>query len=167
MRCSVCDEVIPEGSLFCPNCGTRVAAPANTGETVASPAVAPPSTAQPLRQPYDTPTAPQWSAPAQPQWVTAPNYTQTAAVPNSTTAVVSLIFGILSWVALPVIGPIVAVIAGHMARGEIRRSNGMVGGGGMATAGLILGYLQFALLLLAICAIVGLGLLALVGSSAP
>jgi hypothetical protein len=81
--------------------------------------------------------------------------------------VVSLVFGILTWVFLPVIGPIVAVVAGHMARAEIRRSNGQVGGGGMALAGLVLGYLQIALLILAICAIVAIGVLAAVGSRVP
>ena len=82
---------------------------------------------------------------------------------------VSLVFGILTWIFLPVIGPIVAVVAGHMARAEIRRSNGQVGGGGMATAGLVLGYLQIALFVLAICAIVAIGFLTLLGSrvSAP
>jgi hypothetical protein len=80
--------------------------------------------------------------------------------------VISLIFGILSWVMLPVVGPIVAVVAGHMARAEIRSSNGQVGGGGMATAGLILGYLQIALFVLAICAIVAIGFLTLLGSRA-
>jgi len=87
-----------------------------------------------------------------------------AGPPNSTAALVSLIFGILSWVMLPLVGPIVAVIAGHMARAEIRRSNGQVGGSGMATAGLVLGYLQIALLVLALCAIVAIAILAAIGS---
>jgi hypothetical protein len=81
--------------------------------------------------------------------------------------VVSLVFGILSWVMLPVVGPIVAVVAGHMARAEIRRANGQIGGGGMATAGLVLGYLQIALFVLAICAIVAIGILAALGSRVP
>jgi len=51
-----------------------------------------------------------------------------------------------------------------MARAEIRRSNGQVGGGGMATAGLVLGYLQIALFALAICAIVAIGILTMLGS---
>jgi hypothetical protein len=95
-----------------------------------------------------------------PQWV-APG-----SAPNSTAAIVSLIFGILSWIVLPGIGPIVAVVAGHMARAEIRRSNGQVDGGGMAMAGLVLGYLQIALLALAICAIVAIGILTLLGARA-
>jgi hypothetical protein len=90
-----------------------------------------------------------------------------ANLPNSTAAVVSLIFGILSWVMLPLIGPIVAVVAGHMARNQIRSSNGQLGGSGMATAGLILGYLQLALFVLAICAIVVIGILAAIGSRVP
>ena len=165
MRCSVCDELIPEGSLFCPNCGTRVAAPADAGAPGPAQPVAPA-----LRQPYDDrPTPPQWSTPNQPpsapQWVQPAVYSASVPMPNSTAAVVSLIFGILSWFALPVIGAIVAVVAGHRARAEIRRSNGALGGGGMATAGLVLGYLHFALLGLAICAIIGIGFLALLGST--
>ena len=65
---------------------------------------------------------------------------------TSTAAIISLIAGILGFVQiLPVIGPIAAVIAGHMAKNEIRKSAGMVSGNGMATAGLILGYVMIAL----------------------
>jgi len=121
--------------------------------------------APPLSQPYDA--APQTVAPqtAVPQWVAPGNAPYgVAGPPNSTAAVVSLVFGILAWFLLPVIGPIVAVVAGHMARAEIRRSNGQVGGGGMAMAGLVLGYLQLALFALAICAIIAIGILTLLGS---
>lgn len=70
-----------------------------------------------------------------------------APVPQtSALAIVSLIFGILAWIMLPVLGPIVAVITGHMARAEIRRSEGRMTGDGLAIGGLVLGYLQFALL---------------------
>ena len=43
-----------------------------------------------------------------------------------------------------------------MARGEIRRSNGAIQGGGLALAGLILGYIQVGLLLLGCVALVAL-----------
>ena len=49
------------------------------------------------------------------------------AAPASSTsalAVVSLIAGIFSWILMPFIAGVVAVICGHMARGEIKRSNG-------------------------------------------
>ena len=76
--------------------------------------------------------------------------------PNSTLAIVSLIAGILGFVQIvPIIGPIVAVITGHMAKNEIRNSMGQLGGDGMATAGLILGYLPLIAGILCLC-IVGI-----------
>ncbi|MBE0411710.1 MAG: DUF4190 domain-containing protein [Anaerolineales bacterium] len=73
-------------------------------------------------------------------------------VQSSTLAIVSLVAGILSWFLLPLIGSIVAVVTGHMAKREIRESLGKLSGDGMATAGLILGYVQLALIILGICA---------------
>ena len=67
---------------------------------------------------------------------------------TSTLAVVSLIFGILGWILIPWIGSLVAIVTGHLARGEIRRSPGALDGDGMAVAGLVLGYAMFALTLL-------------------
>lgn len=72
----------------------------------------------------------------------------TSATPTSALAIVSLVFGILAWVMLPVLGPIVAVITGHMARAEIRRGPGRIDGDGLAIGGLVLGYLQIAMLLI-------------------
>src|SRR5258708_34365387 len=57
-------------------------------------------------------------------------------------AVASLIFGILSWFLCPLVGGVVAVVLGHVARGQIRRSG--EGGAGLAIAGLILGYAHLA-----------------------
>ncbi len=73
-----------------------------------------------------------------------------AVVPRtSVTAVVSLVSGLLCWVALPFVGAIVAVVCGHVARSEIRRAPpGNVDGEGMALAGLVLGYVQLALCVL-------------------
>ena len=62
------------------------------------------------------------------------------------TAVVSLVSGILGWLVIPVIGAIPATILGHRARWAVIRSGGVLRGEGIATAGLILGYLQLAVL---------------------
>jgi hypothetical protein len=71
---------------------------------------------------------------------------------TSTAAIISLIAGILGFVQiLPVIGPIAAVISGHMAKSEIKKSGGMVTGNGMATTGLILGYVTIAIGLCLAC----------------
>jgi len=69
---------------------------------------------------------------------------------TSTTAVISLVFGILCWMAIPFIGAVVAVVCGHLARGEIRRAPpGSIEGDGMAVAGLVLGYAHLVLFALA------------------
>ncbi len=71
--------------------------------------------------------------------------------PNSTMAIVSLIAGITGFSLVPVIGSIVAVITGHMAKKEIRESGGMIGGDGLATVGLVLGYAGLTIGVLGIC----------------
>jgi hypothetical protein len=95
--------------------------------------------------------------------VPPPAYRTTSAM-----AVVSLVFGIAAWCMLPVVGAIVAIVCGHVARGEIRRSQGQQEGDGLAVAGLVLGYVQLAfgviLVLFAIAALV-LGLSIGFGSS--
>lgn len=63
------------------------------------------------------------------------------AAKTSVLAVWSLILGILSLVCIGFIAGIPAVICGHLARAEIRRSSGSIGGSGMALAGLITGYI--------------------------
>ena len=70
----------------------------------------------------------------------------TTAPTTSTTAILSLVFGIASWFALPFLGAIVAIVCGHIARGEIHRAApGAIGGDGLALGGLILGYLHLLL----------------------
>ena len=74
------------------------------------------------------------------------SYQPSSRSTTSSLAIVSLVFGILSWCLLPFIGAIVAVVCGHLARGEIRRSaDGPMEGDGMAVAGLVLGYLHLLL----------------------
>lgn len=61
---------------------------------------------------------------------------------TNTMALVSLISGIVSWVAMPFVAGIVAIVCGHMARKQIRASYGAEGGDGLAVTGLILGYIN-------------------------
>jgi Domain of unknown function (DUF4190) len=60
----------------------------------------------------------------------------------SALAITSLIFGIASWIVIPILGSIVAIITGHMARGDIRRNPDTKQGDGLAIGGLILGWLN-------------------------
>lgn len=59
-------------------------------------------------------------------------------------AVTSLVCGLLGFVLL--FPSLLAVIFGHVARGAIARSGGSLKGGGMALAGLIMGYVMMALI---------------------
>ena len=59
---------------------------------------------------------------------------------TSTLAVISLIAGILGWSLLPLLGSVGAIVTGHMARREIRRSAGTLDGDGLALTGLVLGW---------------------------
>lgn len=62
--------------------------------------------------------------------------------PTNSLAVVSLVAAILSWVVCPFVGAVIAVITGHIARSQIRRTGEV--GDGTALVGLILGYVHLA-----------------------
>ena len=83
-----------------------------------------------------------------------PSYRSTS--PTNSLAVVSLVFGILAWCVLPFVGAIVAIICGHLARGEIRRASAdnRMEGDGMAVAGLLLGYAQLVLWVLLVFVVI-------------
>jgi hypothetical protein len=73
------------------------------------------------------------------------------APPNSSMAIVSLIAGILGLTIFPLIGSIVALITGSMAKKEINESRGALGGEGMAKAGVILGWIGVGLSVVGCC----------------
>ncbi|KHK96844.1 hypothetical protein LK09_13370 [Microbacterium mangrovi] len=89
------------------------------------------------------PQSPYAGPPAAPAYG-APAY---VAPPTNTLAVVSLIAGIASWVVLPFVAAVVAVITGHMSLGRIKQSG--ESGRGMALAGVILGWVNIGLSILA------------------
>ena len=71
---------------------------------------------------------------------------------DSSLAIASLVCGLLTWSFVPFFGAIAAIITGHVAKKEIRESQGTLSGDGMALAGLILGYTQLGLIVLgALC----------------
>ncbi|HZF96793.1 MAG TPA: DUF4190 domain-containing protein [Pseudoxanthomonas sp.] len=72
---------------------------------------------------------------------------------TSTLAIVSLVTGVLGWTLMPFFGSLVAIVTGHMARGEIRRNPGMEGDS-MAVIGLVLGWVAVIGMLLAVMAFV-------------
>jgi hypothetical protein len=165
MNCTTCDAPLEDGALFCANCGMRV----TPASSAATPTIVLPGGPQPTA-PQTPPTtyappptygAQQGSMTPQP-YVPPQTMYAPSSVPNSNAALISLVFGILAWLGLVLIGAIVAIVAGHMARNQIRASGGQIGGSGMALAGLLLGYIQLAVLLLGCAAFF---LLVIIGSA--
>jgi hypothetical protein len=81
---------------------------------------------------------------------------------TSVAAIVSLVAGILTWFSVPLLWlvvptplcAIVAIVAGHMARAEIRRAPDRVEGNGLALTGLILGWSLVVIFVLSLLAVV-------------
>lgn len=96
----------------------------------------------------------------------------TPAKQTSTLAIVSLSTGIagiiLGWNFVPFLASIIAVITGHMARKEIRNSNGAIEGDGLALAGLITGWAMIILSVIGLLLIILFfgGILAFLGMAA-
>ena len=92
-----------------------------------------------------------------------------ASLPTNSLAIASLISGILAWLGVFGVGGILAVIFGHMAKKEIRNNLGAQTGDGLATAGLVLGYLNIAIAVVAVCVVLAIlgGGLAMLGLSLP
>ena len=80
-----------------------------------------------------------------------PGYTPVP--PNSTTAIISLVAGILGLSLVPGLGSIVALITGNMAKKEIAASGGTLGGEGMANIGVVLGWIGVVIGIGTICCI--------------
>ncbi len=129
------------------------ASPPPTGYAAYPPFDAPPPTGQPITPGYTPSPAPNYGY-YPPPYPPPPSY----APQLSTKAIVSLGCGIGSWVIVPFIGAIIAVIMGHMARGEIQRSQGAMTGDGFAIAGLVLGYINLIVSILGIAFIILLAL---------
>ncbi len=76
-----------------------------------------------------------------------------AALPTSTLAIVSMIAGVLGFTIFPVIATIVALATGYAARKETRAVPPLAGGDGLATAGIIMGWVQVGLTVISICCV--------------
>jgi len=74
-----------------------------------------------------------------------------APLPTSTLAIVSLVAGILGFTLLPAIGTVVALITGTLARQETRSHPPRASGDGLATAGIVMGWIQVGLSVLGSC----------------
>ena len=97
-----------------------------------------------------TQIAGQQAAPSTTVPMVGPGVALSMARPNNTLAVVSLVAGILSFFGhiVPFLGgftlALIAIVAGHVARNQIKQTG--EGGSGFAVAGMVIGYIHIAIL---------------------
>jgi hypothetical protein len=144
--CNKCGKEVGEGDAFCRGCGyglgggeaaegTAEAAAVDAAdgtdagpvETASPPPPVPPVTPPPLFPPPAAPRA--------------------GAVKVSGWAVASLALGVLSFLCLPFVGAVVAIVFGGIAKSAIKRSPDGTGGSGLATAGIVLGIVNLSILI--------------------
>lgn len=86
-------------------------------------------------------------------------------LPSSTLAIVSLVSALLGFTFVPVVGGIVALITGYLARNETRSIPPRASGDGLATAGIIMGWVQVGLLVIGVCCVFAVFAVGLLGAS--
>jgi Domain of unknown function (DUF4190) len=131
-QCQRCGWPTPAADPVCRNCGDDARVAATTppaGGLPPGPVAPPPPGVRPL------PGGPHGLRP----------HTPVAAPGTNGMAVASLVLGIL-WIYW--IGSVLALIFGYIARQQIDRHQGMQGGRGMATAGIVLGWIGVGFLVL-------------------
>ncbi len=141
MECPVCGTRNSADAAFCYTCGHALNSEAVTGPTVRLSGsqteqnynagnTAPPA---PYQQPYGSYAGPQ----------------------QSNSALIAMILGIVAFMGPSLLTAIPAIIVGMKARDEIIASRGQLVGEGMAQAGIILGWINVALSVLAFCLFCG------------
>lgn len=109
-------------------------------------------------QPYGQPSGQYgqpYGQPAQPYGQPVAPYGYPPTPTTNGLAIASLVVSIISLTACLGATGIVGAILGHVAKGQIRQRNDQ--GGGLATAGIIIGWIGFALFLLGVAAMIALG----------
>jgi hypothetical protein len=139
MECKECGGTLSSTDRFCQSCGSPVV----KDPEVRPAGEKPPAVEQEVVEPQagdvqaagQAGIAPPSEGPVSPP----PSQASTARPRVSGWAVASLVMGILGWSCLFFVGGVFAIIFGAVARHEIKKSDGTVGGNGLAIAGLVLG----------------------------
>ena len=74
-----------------------------------------------------------------------------APLPTSGMAIASLVTGILGFTMAPILGGIIAILTGYAARKDTRAVPPRASGDGLATAGIIMGYVQIGIAVIGLC----------------
>jgi len=162
MDCPACGGPNEDDALFCGSCGTTL----NTakGEAVQETLAEVTAGIEEGQEEsvHEAGHLPEAAPPRAQERGTA--YTAAAKIlPTSGMAITALIFGIGGLTFLPLLGSLIAVILGPMARSDIRRRSDEVTGDGVALVGLVLGWIGIGLTILGalifgaitVCALIG------------
>ncbi len=141
MICKVCGRENPDEARFCDRCGNalRPQAVATTGATV--------KLEHADREQVD-PLATSASGTAPHARIYPGPYVQPQ---ESGKALLALLLSIVSFLGPALLTAVPAILLGYAARDEIRRSNGLLTGEGMAQWALVLGWVNVALVVAGIC----------------
>jgi hypothetical protein len=142
----MCGAPNEDDAEFCGNCGAAMNADAVSSEEEASiDAMADiPQEAAPVQEALDQ-EAVEGDADEKHTVETPPAAPPPASPPTSNLAVASLVTGVAGLTLLPILGGILAIILGYMARREIREHPDEVSGDGLALAGIVMGWISVGL----------------------
>lgn len=155
--CPKCGTQLNPDALTCSNCGAEITpGAASTGG--AQPPIETPPPAGPGVVPPAAPPGPGMmpppAAPYPGPGMMPPTYPGPGTLPvvmpskrTSGLAIASLILAISGFICLPVLGPILGIIFGILAKSQIKRESGRLQGGGMATAGIVISVIAIVLIL--------------------
>jgi hypothetical protein len=144
MFCPQCGAPNDDESIFCGNCGAvlnpdemPVGPEVNAAED--TPVEKLPEEGEEIVMSVKPPSPPPAPSPPSPAYVSA------SSAPTSGLAIASLLLGIGGLTLLPLLGSILALVFGYMARNDIRKRPGQVSGDGLALAGIVLGWIAVGL----------------------
>jgi hypothetical protein len=186
MFCPMCGAPNEEDADFCGNCGaaltpddasmeTVLEAPEESAAEMAVEAEVVAETSEPAEEIWVEPEAEEAflevSAieasevePAPTPSPALPAYQPLAAPQTSGLAVAALVMGIGGLTLIPLVGSILALIFGYMARKDIRQRPDEVTGDGLALAGIVMGWISIGLSVLAIVVFGGLAVCGVCGA---
>lgn len=173
MFCPKCGAPNEHDSVFCGNCGAVLEVDAASAEVVVEAAQ---ESGMEFADVLDdlepvgvvvVEQAPIEPEPSLPPRVPTPPYSPAPSSHVSGLAVASLVLGVGGLALLPLLGSILAIILGYMARRNIRQHPDEIAGDGIALAGIVTGWIGVTLALLGLIAggaLIGCGLCGTLGS---
>ena len=143
--CNQCGQGNEDDADFCIQCGAKLAA---GGEAPAPP---PPAGGPPPKPDFTVPVQQPTGFPSPPGAYPAPpaGVPVSRAKPNDGSAIASLIMGIAAFLVCPLFLGVLAFVFGYIGKRNIEESAGTLGGESFAVAGIILGWINIAIVAIA------------------